>query len=217
MICRIHQYQENNHQLQLNYSVIIQSSVCEEDKGLSSYQVFTTQCGSQYYHDIYRNKQIQNGSINSIFNSDYFVFCLFFGKLITFKIRVEGGRERVCKLNKKENKMCLERQIIVNHSVHSENQMNSQQKMQKAETSSLSSRVIHTSSVFHFVMSQLSWILRHFYFMHQMIYKIIKQRTKTNDQFQPWIVWCWIQTEGTFVCMKTDEAFVSGGDFLKQH
>lgn len=123
-------------------------------------------CGSRYYHDIYRNKQIQNGSINSIFNSDYFVFCLFFGKLITFKIRVEGGRERVCKLNKKENKMCLERQIIVNHSVHSENQMNSQQKMQKAETSSLSSRVIHTSSVFHFVMSQLSWILWHFYFMH---------------------------------------------------
>lgn len=123
-------------------------------------------CGSRYYHDIYINKQIQNGSINSIFNSDYFVFCLFFGKLITLKIWVEGGRKRVCNLDKKENKMCLERQIIVNHSVHSGNQMKSQQKMQKAETSSLSSRVVHTSSVFHFVMSQLSWILWHFYFMH---------------------------------------------------
>lgn len=116
-------------------------------------------CGSRYYHDIYTNKKIQNGSINSIFNSDYFVFCLFFGKLITLKIWVEGGRERVCNLNKKEKKMCLERQNYCQPLSSQWNQMKSQQKMQKAETSSLSSRVIHTSSVFHFVMSQLSWIL----------------------------------------------------------
>ena len=42
--------------------------------------------------------------MNSNFNSVYFVFCLLFGKLIILKIRVEGGRERVCNLNKKEKK-----------------------------------------------------------------------------------------------------------------
>lgn len=131
-------------------------------------------CIRSSQHNVGRNiitisteiNKYKNGSINSIFNSDYFVFCLFFGKLITLKIWVEGGRKRVCNLNKKEKKMCLERQNYCQPLSSQWNQMKSQQKMQKAETSSLSSRVIHTSSVFHFVMSQLSWILWHFYFMH---------------------------------------------------
>lgn len=75
-------------------------------------------CIRSSQHNVGRNiitisteiNKYKNGSINSIFNSDYFVFCLFFGKLITLKIWVEGGRERVCNLNKKEKKMCLERQ-----------------------------------------------------------------------------------------------------------
>lgn len=81
--------------------------------------------------------------MNSNFNSVYFVFCLLFGKLIILKIRVEGGRERVCNLNKKEKKMCLERQIIANHSVTSENQMNSQTKDAQGRTCSLSSWLWH--------------------------------------------------------------------------